>query len=479
MSREVDDRAFTVSTLEETYGISLEIAYDIAHTFLTDKADKAFHLSFDDRISLSALGFQVKYGKYTADKTVSPGLFDIIGRRRISQWAALGDMDASKARWGFVYRIYQLCPLFKSYLEAYSRNAKKQQDSTMTAKPSPNPSESLVLTRLLNVSANDNEAAIFIMKNEPEIRNALNVQTREQFEQYAMQQYPSDVSKRSELIVHLQDRHFHEYVAYAQQRYALTQQERPPSSTDRTSKSPSPSHKMHGPGSAVSKTASNGSICHTALKHTSLTPGCKHPTPHPVDPGTVEVLADTAEDEGVANGYVIPTMGEILNLSQGSEPAHLNQSEEEEPSKQSNADVSLTTFTPILHPPSMWTRGELKEFTENLADTKDAVVQIGCGEVITIRVPAYPSGTSIVWEFATEDLDIGFGLFFEWASMKSKDSVLQNTMATTTSNEEPGEKFTVLNTMANLNMGNRETGQNYFSVTDKSEQPGQIKKEVY
>ncbi|KAF7255274.1 hypothetical protein EG68_07568 [Paragonimus skrjabini miyazakii] len=354
-----------------------------------------------------------------------------------SQWAALGDMDASKARWEFVYRIYQLCPLFKSYLEAYSRNAKKQQDSTMTAKPSPNPSESLVLTRLPNVSATDNEAAIFIMKNEPEIRNALNVQTREQFEQYAMQQYPSDASKRSELIVHLQDRHFHEYVAYVQQRYALTQQERPPSSTDRTSKSPSPSHKMHGPGSAVPKTASNGSICHTALEHTSPTPGCNHPTPHPVDPGTVEVLADTAEDEGVANGYVIPTMGEILNLSQGSEPAHLNQSEEEEPSKQSDADVSLTTFTPILRPPSMWTRGELKEFTENLADTKDAVVQIGCGEVITIRVPAYPSGTSIVWEFATDDFDIGFGLFFEWASMESEDSVLQNTTATTTSNEEP------------------------------------------
>ncbi|KAF8561571.1 hypothetical protein P879_11478, partial [Paragonimus westermani] len=124
MCCKVDDRLFTVSTLEETYGISLEVAYDIAHKFLTgtlkfsmlrivvDKAGKAFHLSFDDRISLSALGFQVKYGKYTVDKTVSPGLFDIVGRRRISQWATLGDMDASTARWEFVYRIYQLCPLF-------------------------------------------------------------------------------------------------------------------------------------------------------------------------------------------------------------------------------------------------------------------------------------------------------------------------------------------------------------------------------
>ncbi|KAA3670876.1 uncharacterized protein DEA37_0003276, partial [Paragonimus westermani] len=100
------------------------------------------------------------------------------------------------------------------------------------SKQSTNLPESSVLSHLPDVSATDNEAAIFIMKNEPEIRNALNVQTREQFEQYAMQQYPSDASKRNELIVHLQDRHFHEYVAYVQQRYALTQQECPSSPTD-------------------------------------------------------------------------------------------------------------------------------------------------------------------------------------------------------------------------------------------------------
>ncbi|VDP92570.1 unnamed protein product [Echinostoma caproni] len=33
-----------------------------------------------------------------------------------------------------------------------------------------------------------------------------------------------------------------------------------------------------------------------------------------------------------------------------------------------------------------------------------------------VRVPAYPSGTSIVWEFATDDYDIAFGLFFEWST---------------------------------------------------------------
>ncbi|VEL44037.1 unnamed protein product, partial [Protopolystoma xenopodis] len=40
-----------------------------------------------------------------------------------------------------------------------------------------------------------------------------------------------------------------------------------------------------------------------------------------------------------------------------------------------------------------------------------------------VRVPAYPSGSCIVWEFASDDYDIGFGLFFEWAPALSSASL--------------------------------------------------------
>ncbi|KAA0198774.1 hypothetical protein FBUS_09128 [Fasciolopsis buskii] len=69
----------------------------------------------------------------------------------------------------------------------------------------------------------------------------------------------------------------------------------------------------------------------------------------------------------------------------------------------------------LVRAPSNRTRGEIRELNSYLADTRDATVQIGFGEVITIRVPAYPSGTRIVWEFATDDYDIEFCLFFEWS----------------------------------------------------------------
>lgn len=41
-----------------------------------------------------------------------------------------------------------------------------------------------------------------------------------------------------------------------------------------------------------------------------------------------------------------------------------------------------------------------------------------------VRVPTHPDGTCIFWEFATDNYDIGFGVYFEW-------------------NLNPGDKITV------------------------------------
>ncbi|VDQ09720.1 unnamed protein product [Trichobilharzia regenti] len=57
-----------------------------------------------------------------------------------------------------------------------------------------------------------------------EIRAALNAQTESQFQSYASLHHPDDPVKRAELIAQLQERHFHEYVAYLQRRYLLIEQ---------------------------------------------------------------------------------------------------------------------------------------------------------------------------------------------------------------------------------------------------------------
>ncbi|VDP95244.1 unnamed protein product [Trichobilharzia regenti] len=80
----------------------------------------------------------------------------------------------------------------------------------------------------------------------------------------------------------------------------------------------------------------------------------------------------------------------------------------------------------VVHAPTLWTRGEVKEFKQCLAEDEESVIRISSGEVYSVRVQTHPAGTSIVWEFATDDYDIGFGLFFEWAEPISDPEIMQN-----------------------------------------------------
>lgn len=40
--------------------------------------------------------------------------------------------------------------------------------------------------------------------------------------------------------------------------------------------------------------------------------------------------------------------------------------------------------------------------------------QVGHGDVITVRVPTHEGGSCLYWEFATDNFDLGFGVYFEW-----------------------------------------------------------------
>ena len=63
----------------------------------------------------------------------------------------------------------------------------------------------------------------------------------------------------------------------------------------------------------------------------------------------------------------------------------------------------------------MWTRKDINEFKDNIKkEENEAIIKIGHGETVTVRVPTHVDGKSLYWEFATDSYDIGFGLFFEW-----------------------------------------------------------------
>ncbi|XP_071573777.1 Golgi resident protein GCP60 [Temnothorax nylanderi] len=71
---------------------------------------------------------------------------------------------------------------------------------------------------------------------------------------------------------------------------------------------------------------------------------------------------------------------------------------------------------PPITPAEMWTRKGVEEFKQTIKrETGDAVIKVGHGETVTVRVPTHEDGTCLFWEFATDGYDIGFGVYFEWS----------------------------------------------------------------
>ncbi|OUC44203.1 Emp24/gp25L/p24 family protein [Trichinella nativa] len=74
-----------------------------------------------------------------------------------------------------------------------------------------------------------------------------------------------------------------------------------------------------------------------------------------------------------------------------------------------------TTRQVNMLPASIWTRRDIKDFKESIRRSGDnGTIRVGYGETVTVRVPTHDDGNSLFWEFATDNYDIGFGLFFEW-----------------------------------------------------------------
>ena len=70
---------------------------------------------------------------------------------------------------------------------------------------------------------------------------------------------------------------------------------------------------------------------------------------------------------------------------------------------------------PPIEPAQMWTRDGVDEFKNTIRkEAGDAVIKVGHGETVTVRVPTHEDGSCLFWEFATDGYDIGFGVYFEW-----------------------------------------------------------------
>lgn len=73
----------------------------------------------------------------------------------------------------------------------------------------------------------------------------------------------------------------------------------------------------------------------------------------------------------------------------------------------------------------MLSRKDIKEFKEVVRKDNDAIIKVGSGETVTVRVPTHEDGRLLFWEFATDNYDIGFGLYFEWTISPSNNVTVQ------------------------------------------------------
>lgn len=92
---------------------------------------------------------------------------------------------------------------------------------------------------------------------------------------------------------------------------------------------------------------------------------------------------------------------------------------------------------PPITPAEMWTRKGVEEFKQTIKrEAGDAVIKVGHGETVTVRVPTHEDGSCLFWEFATDGYDIGFGVYFEW----SKPETNQVSVHISESEEEEDEE---------------------------------------
>ncbi|XP_056424474.1 Golgi resident protein GCP60 [Hyla sarda] len=367
-------------SLEQRWGFSLEELYGLALKFFKEKDGKAFHPTYEEKLKLVALHKQVLLGPYNPDTCPEVGFFDVLGNDRRREWSALGNMSKQDAMTEFVTLLNRCCHLFSTYVTSHKIEKEEQERKRREEEERKRKEEEERQRQLREEEKRRREEEERLRREEEErmraederfrmeqqkqqIMAALNSQTAVQFQQYAAQQYPGNFEQQQILIRQLQEQHYQQYmqqlyqVQLAQQQAALQKQQEALSA---------------GTSSPVNSPAkmNMGSI-----QSSGETPSVNGQTHPHTDSTETELEADPLEDM-LENGP-----------------------------KES---------TPVIAAPSMWTRPQIKDFKEKIRQDADSVITVGRGEVVTVRVPTHEEGSYLFWEFATDNFDIGFGVYFEW-----------------------------------------------------------------
>lgn len=106
----------------------------------------------------------------------------------------------------------------------------------------------------------------------------------------------------------------------------------------------------------------------------------------------------------------------------------------------------------------MWTRPQIKDFKEKIRQDADSVITVGRGEVVTVRVPTHEEGSYLFWEFATDNYDIGFGVYFEWTDSPNTAVSVHVSESSDDDEDEEGRTMGLYSVAAGLYAGKSGSG---------------------
>lgn len=405
------------------YGqMKIEDVYLLAREFVKAKdGGKAIQITYQDRNMMNALINQVHYGEYRDDKK-QVGFLDLVGKDRLNLWKTLGTISKLDAMERYTNLLAQTCALFHPYLEAHQRNLEEIEMKRLKSLLDEENLKKIDMTeqkekklREEDMKSLDDGRKRREDSQRKQIQEALNQQTYPHFKAYSEQQHPNNIQSQEELIKQLQEQHFEQYMnqIYQQQLFHQQQQAEQLKAMKKSQRKNLSEHSTFN--------SSNTVLSHDALDLKLLE--------EPHQQGMISInlnntsdmsqlvssLTNTLNEKQAGNGASVEFETDLNGLT--SKTSDTDKDDEDENDEENDEQIDL----PPISAASMLTRKDVREFKDSVRKDNDAIIKVGSGETVTVRVPTHEDGRLIFWEFSTDYYDLGFGLYFEWTISPSNN----------------------------------------------------------
>uniref|UniRef100_V9KEK4 Golgi resident protein GCP60 n=1 Tax=Callorhinchus milii TaxID=7868 RepID=V9KEK4_CALMI len=352
--------------MENAWGFPLRELYCLALKFFKEKDGKAFHPTYEEKLKLVALQKQISAGPYSPDTCPEVGFFDVLGSDRRRVWTALGSMQKEDAMVEFVQLLNKCCCLFQPYVTSH-KIEKEEQERKRREEEEKRRQEEEERERLRQ------EEERRQLEEEEKKRREEEERRRLEEERLRMEQ------QKQQIMAALNAQTAVQFQQYAAQQFP-------------------------------------GNLEQQQLLIRQLQE--QHYQQYMQQLYQVQLAQQQATLQKQQEPIVAAThsgVGEMPTVN-GQTPGQMD-SLEKEPEPETAEEVlenGPKDGIPVIAAPSMWTRPQIKDFKEKIRQDADSVIAVGRGEVVTVRVPTHDEGSYLFWEFATDNYDIGFGVYFEW-----------------------------------------------------------------